>query len=105
MSSKGAYTTIVDSGTTLIVLPPDDFKNLEKRIKKKVGKKNYVCAFNICIISKECSEISSKFEPLYFGFDSYLQFSVPSSAYLLSGKDVAGIPGTCVVGVMGMEFK
>jgi hypothetical protein len=104
-SSKNPYTTIVDSGTTLIIMPPDDFALLYAKFKKELGSDTLICAYGICMAYESCSSISSKLLPLYFAFDDEIQFSVPPSEYLLDGSDFIGMQNTCIVGIMGMEFK
>lgn len=71
-SSKNSYSCIVDSGTTLIIMPPNDFTILYKMLQDELGSDAVVCAFGVCMVYKSCASISSKLEPLYFGFDNDL---------------------------------
>jgi hypothetical protein len=63
-----------------------------------------VCSDGICVIFDTCDNYYDKLHDLYFSFDNELMFSVPPQTYLLDGEALASMPGTCVVGVMGMDF-
>lgn len=62
------------------------------------------CSQGICVIFDECSNYYDKLSDLQFSFDNNLMYSVPPQSYLLDGTELLGMPGSCVVGVMGMDF-
>jgi hypothetical protein len=57
-----------------------------------------ICSSEICYFEGSCASNSKKLSPLRFKFEEKKHFTLPSSEYLIEGKDM-GVPGYCVFGV------
>jgi hypothetical protein len=91
-------TAILDTGSSLIIMPKSEFKSLLGYWKQVDP--NVFCTDEFCYYTGNCSDIVPKLKPLKFKFTDNLLYSIPATEYLIDGE-VLEIPGYCIFGVSG----
>jgi hypothetical protein len=89
-------TCIMDTGTSLIAMPNDEFAALSAMWRRDHSK--VICSKEICYAEGSCSNVAPKLSPLRFKFEGKKYFTLPASEYLINGEDM-GVPGYCVFGI------
>lgn len=98
MFSGEIKSCIMDTGTSLIALPPKEFASLSKQWQS--ANSGVICSSEMCYIYSSCASLAKTLKPIRFKFESQDYFSLPPLEYLINGTDI-GVPGYCVFGVQG----
>ncbi len=88
----------MDTGTSLIAVPNQEFNALTKAWKLQYA--GVTCSSEICYAAITCTQLAKYIDDLKFNFGEKKYFTVPASEYLINGADL-GLPGYCLFGVQG----